>query len=356
MKNNKIIDLFSGIGGFSLGFKLENFEVVVANEIDNEIAESYKKNFPSVKMINEDITKLKLDIAFKDLKNNIAVVIGGPPCQGFSQKGKRNFLEDSRNYLFRYFFDVVKYINPKYFVIENVPALLTNSNKKFKKEIYYIFESIGYSLESGILNTADFGIPQQRKRAFIIGKKGRKSLNLPSVKHKFVTVWDAISDLSYLNSGEGEFETEYKNLSETYYQEFLRKNSNILYNHQATKHTKIALERIKLIPENGDRKNLPEHHQTKSIFSGTWGRINKNGHSVTITTRFDTPSSGRFIHPVLNRAITVREAARIQGFPDKIIFFGSKSSQMKQVGNAVSPILSREIAKIIKKDMEENYE
>ena len=348
----KVIDLFSGIGGLSLGFRLEGFEISVANEIDTTIAESYKKNHPKTYVINEDITKLDISSIFKNFHNsNNTIVIGGPPCQGFSQKGSRLGLNDTRNYLFKYFFNVVEYVKPQYFVMENVPNMLTSCNGYFKNEIIKLFNDIGYSIDYGILNSYDYGVPQERKRAFILGKKGHIKLNLPKPIDTKVSAWDAISDLSYLESGEGEFLQDYKMNSKSSYQKLMRCNSKILYNHVVTKHSEIALERLKLIPPEHGREVLPPEHRTGSIFSGTWSRIIKSKPSVTITTRFDTPSSGRFSHPYLNRAITVREAARLQSFPDDIIFYGNKSSQMKQVGNAVPPLLAKEIAKQIKKDI-----
>ncbi|MGC6406964.1 DNA cytosine methyltransferase, partial [Bisgaard Taxon 45] len=283
---------------------------------------------------------------------DIDVVIGGPPCQGLSQKGNRHFLNDPRNFLFKNFYEVVKFTMPKYFVIENVPNLLTAKDGFFKEEIYRLFEDIGYRLNSDILNSNDFGVPQLRKRAIIIGNRIGEAVNMPEPTRKKVTAWDAISDLAYLNSGEGEFCTSYVTPPLNEYQNILRQSSKYLYNHQATNHSKLAVERIMLIPENGDKNNLPSKHRTKSIYSGTWGRIIKDKGAVTITTRFDTPSSGRFIHPFLNRAITVREAARLQSFPDSIIFYGNKTSQMKQVGNAVPPLLAEAIARAIKEHME----
>ncbi|RDY22473.1 DNA cytosine methyltransferase [Romboutsia maritimum] len=348
----KVIDLFSGIGGLSLGFRLEGFEISIANEIDASIAESYKKNHPETYVINQDITELEIESVFKDFHNsNNTIVIGGPPCQGFSQKGSRLGLDDTRNYLFKYFFNVVDYVKPQYFVMENVPNMLTACNGYFKNEIVSLFNKIGYSIDYGILNSYDYGVPQERRRAFILGKKGDIKLNLPKPIDTKVSAWDAISDLSYLESGEGEFLQDYKINSNTSYQKLMRCNSKILYNHTVTKHSELALERLKLIPPEQGREVLPPEHITGSIFSGTWSRIIKSKPSVTITTRFDTPSSGRFSHPYLNRAITVREAARLQSFPDDIIFYGNKSSQMKQVGNAVPPLLAQEIAKKIKKDI-----
>ena len=140
---------------------------------------------------------------------------------------------------------------------------------------------------------------------------------------------------------------------ESEYEKLLRNNSEVLYNHVATKHSVLALERLALIPPNAGREVLPKEHLTKSIYSGTWTRMRKDEISVTITTRFDTPSSGKFTHPFLNRAITVREAARIQSFPDTFRFVGNKGSQMKQVGNAVPPLLAAAVAEVIMEDMKE---
>lgn len=351
----KVIDLFSGVGGLSQGFRNEGFSIILANEIDPDIAESYKKNHKDTIMINDDIQNLEISNVFSKY-TDIDVIIGGPPCQGFSQKGSRKVLDDPRNFLFRNFYEIVKFIQPKYFVIENVPTILTAKNGMFKNEIYTLFEDIGYKLNSGILSASDFGVPQLRKRAILIGKKGGGPLDMPKPTEKKITAWEAISDLAYLKSGEGEFVSDYKNKPLNEYQKFLRGNAQKLYNHEVTKHSKLALKRMKLIPENGDKADLPSEHRTKSIYSGTWGRIIKDKPSVTITTRFDTPSSGRFIHPFLHRAITVREAARLQSFPDTIIFYGSKTSQMKQVGNAVPPLLAQAIAKTIKNDIEKENE
>lgn len=352
--NCNIIDLFSGVGGLSLGFEKEGFKTVLANEIDSDIAKSYSKNHPNTFLINTDITKLDIEQIFASYKNT-DVVVGGPPCQGFSQKGKRNIMADSRNYLFRYFFDVIKFIKPKYFVMENVPNILTANNASFKNEIYQLFEEIGYTLNSEVLNAKDYGVAQNRRRAIIIGRLGSKIVSMPKKTNLHVSVWDAISDLNFLNSGEGEMCANYHLPIQNEYQKKLRASCDLLYNHKASSHSKLALNRIKLLKINGEKSDLPKEHQTKSIYSGTWSRLDKDKPCVTITTRFDTPSSGRFTHPVLHRALTVREAARIQSFPDNFIFYGSKTSQMKQVGNAVPPILAQAIAKQIKKDME-NYE
>lgn len=347
-----VIDLFAGVGGLSLGFEMAGFEVVLANEFDPSIAEAYKKNRPGTKMIVEDITKLPVDETFGPYEGGVTAVIGGPPCQGFSQKGSRRSINDPRNFLFRYYFEVVKRVKPKYFVIENVPNLLTTEGGYFKDEIVELFSGIGYAVSCGVLCAADFGVPQDRHRTCILGKLGAtEPVSLPKPNGIHTTVWDAISDLSYLESGEGAEEQGYRNAPQSNYQRMLRAGSDELCNHIATRHSKITLERLEMIAPECGKEMLPEEHHTKSIYSGTWCRMKKDGIAKTITTRYDTPSSGEFTHPYLNRAITTREAARIQSFPDTFRFYGSKSSQMKQVGNAVPPLLGKAIAERILDDM-----
>ena len=346
-----VIDLFAGVGGLSLGFEMEGFDILLANEFDQSIATAYKENHKSTNVVVGDITSLDLSKVFGEYVNKIDVVIGGPPCQGFSQKGKRKTINDERNFLFKHYVEVVKFVKPKYFVMENVPNLLTAEKGFFLNEIKGLFKDYGYSIRYGILNAADYGVPQNRRRAIIIGKYLATPPELPLPCKQKVTIWDAISDLAYLESGEGEFEQEYRNSPKSDYEKKMRKGSKILYNHMATKHSALALERLSLIPPNAGKEVLPKEHITKSVYSGTWSRMKQNDVAVTITTRFDTPSSGKFTHPFLNRAITVREAARLQSFPDTFKFIGSKMSQMKQVGNAVPPLLARKIARVIMHDI-----
>ena len=346
-----IIDLFAGVGGLSLGFELSGFEVVLANEYDPSIANAYVLNRQNANMIVADITKLSIEETFSRFAGKVDVIVGGPPCQGFSQKGSRKTIHDPRNFLFKYFFDVVSLVKPKYFVMENVPNLLTAENGFFRKEIEELFEGIGYTLNADVLNAVDFGVPQSRRRTCIIGRLGTTKVKMPEPVSKRITIWDAISDLAYLESGEGAEEQVYRFPIQSKYQETLRGDSKVLFNHVATNHSAIAIERLKMIPPNCGKEVLPEEHLTKSVYSGTWTRMVQDEESVTITTRFDTPSSGKFTHPYLNRAITVREAARIQSFPDWFRFYGTKTSQMKQVGNAVPPLLAKAIANAILKDM-----
>lgn len=352
MGTYKMIDLFAGVGGLSLGFEQMGFDVVLANEYDKSIAQAYIKNRNNPNMIIEDITKLPIHDTFKQFKGTVDLCVGGPPCQGYSQKGQRKTINDPRNFLFKYFVEVVKEVSPRYFVMENVPNLLTAENGYFQNELTAMFIELGYVINAQVLCAADFGVPQSRYRAVIIGKKaGFSPVAMPKASAIKTTIWDAISDLNYLNSGEGTEISEYRCSPESDYQKLLRKGSTSLYNHVATNHAKVALERMAMIPPKGGKEYLPPEHITKSIYSGTWERMDAEDISVTITTRFDTPASGKFMHPYLNRAITVREAARIQSFPDTFIFYGTKTSQMKQVGNAVPPLLAQAIAKSIIADM-----
>lgn len=350
----RVIDLFAGVGGLSLGFEMCGFDVVLANEYDESIAAAYKANHQNTNMIVGDITSLDLEETFGPYSGKVDVVIGGPPCQGFSQKGQRKTIHDERNFLFKYYVKVVELVQPKYFVMENVPNLLTAENGYFRHEIEKLFNDMGYYLTLGVLNASDYGVPQNRRRAVIIGKRGAPAPELPKPFESRTTIWDAISDLAFLSSGEGSETQSYPNPPESDYQRQLRGDTEVLSNHVATKHSDLALERLAMIPPNAGREVLPEEHLTKSIYSGTWTRMRKEEISVTITTRFDTPSSGKFTHPYLHRAITVREAARIQSFPDDFVFTGNKSSQMKQVGNAVPPLLAKAVASVIMNDIEED--
>ncbi|MFD1168688.1 DNA cytosine methyltransferase [Oceanobacillus caeni] len=346
-----VIDLFAGVGGLSLGFEMAGFNIVLANEYDESIAKAYKLNHPNTKMIVEDITNLPIEKIFHEYRRKVDVIIGGPPCQGFSQKGQRKTINDERNFLFKYFVAVVDFVRPRYFVMENVPNLLTAENGYFKEEIIDLFEGLGYTLSTDTLNAADYGVPQNRRRAVIIGKQGESAIAMPRPLDYKVTIWDAISDLAYLSSGEGVECDSYRYPPQSEYQRMMREGSDNLYNHKATKHSELAIERLKMIPPNRGKEVLPKEHLTKSIYSGTWTRMVKDEISVTITTRFDTPSSGKFTHPFLHRAITVREAARIQSFPDTFHFIGTKGSQMKQVGNAVPPLLAKAIATVVMNDI-----
>ena len=345
--NFNVLDLFCGAGGFSLGLEhVKGIKTLLAVDFDKYATETFRKNFKNSTVITGDLkdinTKKQLIKAAKEKKINM--IIGGPPCQGFSLKGKQLGINDPRNFLFLEYFSIVKEIKPEIFVIENVKNLLNSENGYFKEQIIEKFSSIGYIINYGVLNAKNFGVPENRERAIIIGSL-TKSIGLPIGKKKSVSVRDAISDLSYLNSGEGTFESYYINSPQSDYQKKLRAKK--LYNHIATNHSKFALEKLSMIPPEGDKSSLPKELHGKQKFATTWSRLEWDNCSPTIDTRFDTPSNGRNSHPYLNRAITPREAARIQSFDDNFIFYGPKSSVCKQIGNAVPPYLAEAIGKTI---------
>lgn len=355
MKKLNLFELFCGVGGLSLGFEQTGrFNVVAGLEWDPTIAASYAKNNPNAKVFIGDICKLDIKDIAKQIDAKIDIIVGGPPCQGFSTRGKCLGREDERNFLFKEFFRYTKFFNPKYFVIENVASILGTENGYFLKLILKEAHRQGYTVNYGVLDARYFGVPQTRRRAVFIGtKRGEIKLPVQNLQARQVSVWDAISDLAYLESGEGDFISEYRNAAQSDYQKELRKNSKKLYNHVATKHSDVAIYRLSLIPPEKGKEFLPKEHLTKSTFGGTWGRLEKGTPSPTIVTRFDTPSNGRNNHPFLNRSITPREAARIQSFPDEFVFYGNKSSIIKQIGNAVPPRLANAIAQEIIKAEDE---
>lgn len=365
----KIIDLFAGVGGISVGFKKVGFTVVSANEYKVDIANTYIQNHPETKMIIKDIA----DVNSQELLNGekkIDVIVGGPPCQGFSMAGRRirnggTFLNDPRNELFKEFIRVVKDIKPKVFVMENVAAMLNMHGGSTKDEIIKKFKEIGYDTKVHILLAADYGVPQLRRRAVFIGNRiGVDSEDFfpekthgPNNQKSYVTVAEAILDLPKISAGFGSFQSEYSTLNKpTKYQKERRGKSKKLYNHQATQHDPRIIGILKNIKEGEGRASLPLALRTKSIHSGAFGRINRNIPAYTITTRFDTPSVGRVTHPSQHRALTPREAARIQSFDDDFIFYGNKSSVGIQIGNAVPPLLAQAIASKIKKVLMKNYD
>lgn len=284
-------------------------------------------------------------------KLEINMIIGGPPCQGFSNKGKNLGLKDPRNFLFLEYIEIVKAIKPEIFIIENVKNLISCAKGYFLEEIKERLNALGYQLSYQILNAKDYGVPQNRERAFIVGAS-RFSFDFNLLEpSQSVNIQDAISDLAYLCSNEGAFESDYLNPIQSSYQALMRKNSPKLYNHQATNHSQAALEKLKLINKEQGKECLPKNLHGKQQFKSTWGRLNWNKISPTIDTRFDTPSNGTNSHPELHRSITPREAARIQSFSDNYIFYGNKTSVCKQIGNAVPPLLALALGKAILKSL-----
>ena len=352
----KILDLFCGAGGFSYGMhKNTHFRTMVALDNDEKAATTFKKNMPDAEVVVGDITDdmVKDSIVAISRKKGVNMIIGGPPCQGYSAKGKKLGLQDPRNFLFREYLNIVREIKPTVFVIENVKGILLSTNGWFKEEIVKEIHKLGYHVEVGILNAMDFGVPQSRERAIFICSKDIP-VHLPIMDKScfkaingtdgYTTVRDAIGDLTYLGSGEGVFEDDYITKPLCKYQKLMRLGSEKLYNHKASDHKQVAIDKLKLIPPEQGKESLPVELHGNQKFRTTWGRLKWKEVSPTIDTRFDAASNGTNNHPFLNRAITPREAARIQSFDDKFVFYGSKVYIRKQIGNAVPPLLAKAIA------------
>lgn len=343
----RILDLFCGAGGLSWGMhKNPYFKTMVALDFDEKAAATFKRNMPATEVMVGDITNtdVKERAVSAAKRTGVNMIVGGPPCQGYSLKGKKLGLDDPRNFLFREYLDLVEKLQPDVFVIENVKGLLLSANGWFKDEIVNTIEKLGYEVKVDILNAADFGVPQARERAiFICSKHGAISLPRPTVS-THITVRDAIEDLAYLESGEGDFEQDYITKPKSEYQKIIRSKSSKLYNHKASNHKQVAIDKLKLIPSEQGKECLPVELHGNQKFKTTWGRLKWDAVSPTIDTRFDASSNGTNNHPFLNRAITPREAARIQSFDDVFVFVGSKVYIRKQIGNAVPPLLAKAIA------------
>ena len=353
----RILDLFCGAGGMSYGMhKNSHFVTKVALDINEKLAQTFKENIPESELIIGDIQDkaIKKKIINLSKKNKVNMIIGGPPCQGFSLKGKKLGLDDPRNFLFIEYLHLVQELKPLVFVIENVKSLMSTSNGWFKNQIISEIKKLGYEVSVGIVRASDYGVPQNRERViFLCSKNKAISLPEPTVK-KPTTVRDAIEDLAYLNSNEGDFEQSYITEAKTEYQKLMRKDSDRLYNHKASNHSEIAIHKLSMIPPEKGKEYLPENLLGKQKFNSTWGRLKWDEPSPTIDTRFDAASNGTNNHPFLNRSITPREAARIQSFDDRFIFYGNKVDIRTQIGNAVPPLMAKAIADHIYENLVNN--
>ncbi|KAA6495888.1 DNA cytosine methyltransferase [Helicobacter pylori] len=361
--------------------------------------------------IKEKILK-RIEFYSKNFGNDrVDLVVATPPCQGMSVANhKKKNDEIKRNSLVIESVDLIKQIKPRFFILENVPSFYKTGCIDKNDNLLEIGSMIeqnlsgDYRLYDEVINFKNFGANSSRTRTLVIGVckefkdfisaleffpdfKQEKTLKevIGSLKpltwgeydstdfyHSFRTypkhmqewikdlkegqsafenVQDAISDLAYLCSNEGAFESDYLNPIQSSYQALMRKNSPKLYNHQATNHSQAALEKLKLINKEQGKECLPKNLHGKQQFKSTWGRLNWNKISPTIDTRFDTPSNGTNSHPKLHRSITPREAARIQSFSDNYIFYGNKTSVCKQIGNAVPPLLALALGKAILKSL-----
>jgi len=338
-----VLDLFCGCGGLSRGFESAGFNVVLGVDNDNVALQTFKHNHKGAEALNNDLSLPSTLEMIQKLTHgkSIDIIVGGPPCQGFSLSGSRNF-EDTRNKLYLAMIETVERLSPLAFVIENVPGMATLYKGSVKEEIIKRFSSMGYTVNNQILCAADYGVPQTRKRLFFVGIKNYR-FEFPQAQvmaDNYITCEDALSDLPSLELTLGQEPSDYINTPLTKYQQTMRGTQKILHNHVATNHTQYVKDVISLVPEGGNYKDLPAGIGTSRKFNEAWTRYHSKKPSKTI----DTGHRNHF-HYKHNRVPTIRENARLQSFSDDFVFYGTKTQQNKQVGNAVPPLLGYAIAK-----------
>ncbi len=362
------VDLFAGAGGLSEGFKQAGFGTIAANDFDTNAAETYRQSHTGTRFINgaiQDIGKEELLEATSIGQGELDVLIGGPPCQAFSVYNHQRGMHDERSGLFREYLRIVEALMPRFVVMENVTGITSVAEGRAVDEIYHSLESLGFHVEHQILKAEEFGVPQERRRIFFIGSRESDSIIWPEPTHgvpsrglfgqdaelkPFVTVWDAIGDLPSLDIREGSDESEYIAKPQSDYQRAMRHRSRRLFNHVAPNLAEINLQRLKHIPQGGSWRDIPHEllpagmkRAKRSDHTKRYGRLHPDGLACTILTKCDL-HWGAFIHPTQERSLTVREAARLQSFPDRISFSGSRVEQFRQVGNAVPPLLAKTVA------------
>lgn len=363
-----VLDLFCGTGGISYGLTSADpsFQTVMGIDMNKSACQTAQANHKHANIVYGKIE----DIDPTTIKEKIDVIVGGPPCQGFSSlrpsRGKN--LEDPRNSLYKSFMQYVKVLQPKVFLMENVVGLVNANEGLLLEDILEGFDKVGYVVDWRIVNAANYGVPQKRERFILIGIRkdlGFTEVHFPTPTHYFsgkvigtklkdkhifntdsghpaVTVWDAISDLPSIKSGEEA--THYQSAPLNEYQSERRKYSGETVNlHQAANHSEKMLEVIK---HAGSNINALPQGLVSSGYSSCYSRLGKDDVSTTITVKFTSPASSKCIHPLDDRSITPREAARLQGFDDHFIFCGSKTDIATQIGNAVPPILGSAFANV----------
>ena len=366
----KTIDLFAGAGGITEGFRKAGYTCVCANDFDEEAKHTFTFNHPLIPYLLKDIrevTSAELLLKAGCNADEIDVMTGGPPCQGFSLAGQR-LSDDPRNVLFREYIRIAKDIQPKVIFFENVYGIMNMQNGRVLNAILAKFGEIGYQCKYALINAADYGVPQARPRFVLIGVRGSdKKITFPETTHgkviddgqielfekeilPYVTVEEALSNLPQIDQGEGEEEIKvipsWKN---TFQKERVGERiPGIIFNHRATKHSKAIQERYAMIPQGRNNSVLPPEIRTKKQNAY---KLDVKLPSRTVTCNFRTD----LIHPIMNRGLTVREAARLQSFDDDYCFFGNLTRKAKwltqddQVGNAVPPLLAQAFATHIMK-------
>lgn len=373
-KRPTAIDLFSGAGGLSEGFHQAGFQILAANDMDEFSAETFKSSHPETQFLLEPIQELEVGSLLRTVdlvSGELDVLLGGPPCQAFSVYNHQRGLHDDRSGLFKEYLRLVHGLMPRYVVIENVTGILSVANGYAVKEIHSALEDLGYHVEMQILKAEMFGVPQERRRVFILGTRDYDAIDWPQPTHgespfgplfskinvPYVTVEQAIGDLPRLGVSDGLEVSSYSQAPQSSYQLELREGSDLLFNHVAPSLQPINLERLKYIPQGGSWRDIPVSLlpagmkiAKRSDHTKRYGRLHPDGLASTILTKCDL-HWGAYIHPNQERTITVREAARFQSFPDRFRFFGPRGEQFRQVGNAVPPKLAKAVAETIRNSL-----
>jgi DNA (cytosine-5)-methyltransferase 1 len=362
MAKRNVIDLFAGAGGLSEGFRQAGFSVLAANDLDPEAANTFALNHPQIPFIREPIQAVDAYCLLRAAKTKkIDVLIGGPPCQAFSVYNHQRGMHDERSGLFREYLRIVESLMPRFVVMENVTGIRSVGNGRAVEEIHNSLAKAGYHVEHRILKAEEFGVPQERRRIFFIGSLERKRIIWPEPfcwpgsLFPCISVWDAIGDLPPLEIMGGEEEAEYTMDPFSDYQRQMRDGSESLYNHVAPFLAPINLQRLKHIPQGGSWRDIPRNLLPAGMklarrcdHTKRYGRLHQQGLACTILTKCDL-HWGAFIHPIQERCLTVREAARLQSFPDRFRFSGARGNQFRQVGNAVPPLLAKAVAEALAK-------
>ncbi len=381
----KSVDFFSGAGGLTCGLNMAGFDSILGSDINKTYAQTFAKNHPQAHVITNDIKELSEHEIFRlvGLKvGELDLIAGGPPCQGFSINAPIRSLDDQRNHLFKEYLRIAEVLRPKAILIENVPGIVSLGKGTVVEAIYKHLNNMGYAVAHKILFAGHYGVPQMRFRTIFIAIRDRDKVEFPEPTHDATantnfagakelcikisplfsqhlknktTVWDAISDLPELDVGQIINDLAYTNQPQSEYQEILRIGSNRIFNHGCAKLGAGNLERLKYIPQGGSWRDIPYDllpaglkKARRSDHTKRYGRLHPDELCSTVLTKCD-PHWGSFFHPTQNRAISVREAARIQSFPDHYIFTGSLTEQFEQVGNAVPPLMAKAIGETIKK-------
>ena len=362
MKNWTAIDLFCGAGGLSEGFRQSGFHVLAGNDFDEAAAETFKVTHREATFLNGAIGKITAPQFLKAAglaKGELDCLVGGPPCQGFSVYNHQRGMHDERSHLFKDYLRIVNGLRPSWIVLENVTGITSAGGGEAVAAILDRLNALGYAVEYRILKAEDYGVPQERRRVVFLGNRLGLPIVWPEITHgagklPFVTIGDAISDLPALSNGEDRGVTGYGRAARSAYQRMMREGSKTVLNHAAPRLAPINMERMAHIPQGGSWRDIPVallpagmKKARRCDHTKRYGRMAWDALACTILTKCDL-HWGAYLHPEQDRSITVREAARLQSFPDWFEFKGSRTEQYVQVGNAVPPLLGRQIAEAVK--------